>query len=185
MAEAGVTELLDRIALGDDGARDHLLGVVYEELRALAAAACASGERQLTLQPTALLHEAWLKLDGALAGFEGRKHFFVVAAKAMRQVLVDHARARRSQKRGGDRSRVALDDDLPTVAGSAPDLVHLDDCLRRLAELNERHARVVELRFLGALTIAETAEVLGVSHGTVENDWSMARAWLRRELAGS
>jgi RNA polymerase sigma factor (TIGR02999 family) len=180
-----VTRLLERIRVGDDAAFDHLFPLVYDELRHLAKATFAKQRGPMTLQATALVHEAWLKLAGNMGAIDGRRHFFVVAAKAMRQVLSDHARARRAQKRGEGVRPMSLRDGAGLAPREEVDIVALDDSLNRLAQLNKRHARVVELRVLGSLTIEETAKALGVSTSTVESDWSMARAWLRRELAAS
>jgi RNA polymerase sigma-70 factor (ECF subfamily) len=177
-----ITALLQRHREGDDDALTGLLSMAYDELHGVAARAFRREGAAHTLQPTALLHEAWLKLAGNLDLVRDRQHFFAVAARAMRQVLADHARKRGTAKRGGGVRPQLLEDD---VAGTyeTSDLVALDDSLNRLAELNERHARVVELRIFGALTVNEAADELGVSRSTVETDWVMARAWLRRELA--
>ena len=178
-----VTQLLKRHGEGDADALDSLMGLVYEELHGLARHAFA-GERnrQHTLQPTALGHEAWLKLGGGLEDVNSRRHFFALAARAMRQVLADHARSRGRVKRNAGARPVMLDD-ATDAAFEADDLVALDDSLRKLTELNARHARVVELRIFGSLTVLEVAEELGVSRSTVEADWTMARTWLRRELS--
>ena len=180
-----VTRLLSRLRDGDEGAAEQLLPLVYDELHSLAQAVFSGQRRGHTLQPTALLHEAWIKLAGNLDSLDDRRHFFVVAARAMRQVLADHARGKNRQKRGGAKRQVTLDADLGPAAVTGVDLVALEDSLSKLAELNERHARVVELRMLGTLTIAETADVLNVSHGTVKSDWAMAKAWLRTELSSA
>ena len=177
-----ITQLLDDIRAGEEAAPQVLLGLVYDELSALARALFSNERDGHTLQPTALIHEAWMKLGAHLDGLEDRHHFFVVASRAMRQVLVDHARRNRRQKRGDARRRVTLDEGLEEAASTAIDMVDLDDSLSKLAALNARHAQVVELRILGGLTIAETAKAIGVSHATVENDWFTARAWLRTEL---
>jgi len=182
-----VTRILSAIEQGDPSAAEQLLPLVYDELHALARGIFSDQRGDHTLQPTALVHEAWLKLAGSLGDLEGRRHFFVLASRAMRQVLTDYARGQLRQKRGGGRHQVTLEADLAAAPAAVRevDLVALDDSLCRLAELNERHARVVELRFLGGLTIDETADVLGVSHGTIESDWAMAKAWLRSELDSS
>ncbi len=178
---AGVTHLLGRIRAGDGSAVDQLLPLVYDELRAMARGVFGD-RRGHTLQPTALVHEAYLKLAENLEGLEGRRHFLVVAGKAMRQVVADHARGLGAAKRGGGRRAVTLDTDLTGEAGSAIDLVQLHESLERLAALNERHARVVELRIFSGFSVEETAEVLGVSARSVKSDWAMAKAWLRKEL---
>jgi len=156
--------------------------LIYQELRGLARAAFASQNRNHTLQPTALVHEAWLKLQGSLDRVRDRRHFLALAATAMRQVLADHAKSQRRQRRGGGARSVTFHGGEVEDA-RAFDLVAFDDALQSLARINERHARIVELRFLASLTIAETAAELGVSETTVASDWVMARAWLRRELA--
>ena len=177
-----VTRLLGDIRAGEESAVHELFPLVYEELRVLARA-CFGGERSgHTLQPTAVINEAWLKLSGGVDQIEDRHHFFALASRAMRQVLTDHARASKRMKRGGGAHRVTLDEQLHGACSRSLDLIELDDTLERLASLNERHAKMVELRIFGGLTIPETAEALGVSHGTVERDWFTARAWLRREL---
>ena len=177
------TRLLVAVADGDAGAVGELLPLVYDELRRLAAA-CLQGERPgHTLQPTALVHEAYLKLvDQRTAGWQDRMQFLGVAAKAMRRILVDYARSHRAAKRGGSWERAPLDDAVVHAGGRAENLVALDDALVRLARFDEQKARVVELRFFGGLTVAEVAEVLGVSHRTVERDWTLAKAWLRGEV---
>lgn len=154
---------------------------VYAELRRVARSYLA-GSSARTLQPTALVHEAWLRLEKSDSEQGSRDHFLAVAAKAMRQVLVDSARSRGAEKRGGDRGRITLISQLDGVRDQTFDAVLLHDALVRLAELNERHATVVELRVFGGLSIPECAARLGVSHTTVETDWRIARVWLRREL---
>ncbi|MFT7670345.1 MAG: RNA polymerase sigma-70 factor (ECF subfamily) [Planctomycetota bacterium] len=177
-----VTRLLKQVREGQEGAAEFLLPLVYQELQGLARKKFSDERGDHTLQPTALVHEAWLKLAGHLDRIEDRKHFYAVASRAMRQVLSDHARGRSSQKRGDRRKRVTLDANL---AGSQPqgiEFFELDDLLGQLEALNPRHARVVELRILGGLTISEVAEVIEVSHSTIEADWVTARAWLRTRL---
>jgi len=176
-----VSELLQRLGSGDPRVSEQLFGLVYDELRALAGR-CFAAPGGRTLQPTALVHEAWLKLNGHLHGLNGRRHFFALAARAMRQVLANEARARRRIKRSDGRA-LALGDADGAAEQAGYDVVAMDDLLTRLKALDERQARVVELRFLGGLTIEETAEELCLSRHTVEDDWALARAWLRRELA--
>lgn len=180
---AQVTGLLSELKGGDQGAFDRLLTLVYPELRSLARAVFSSQNAAHTLQPTALVHEVCLKLAGKLDSIEDRRHFFIVAGKAMRQVIADHARGRLAEKRGGSRRRVTLDTSLAGKKDDGVDLIALDDCLTRLSKLNERHARVVELRLFSGLSIDETAEALGVSPRSVDSDWAMAKAWLRKSLA--
>lgn len=177
-----VTHLLGRIHSGDPAAADALIDLVYRELRQLADAIMRRQRPDQTLQPTALVHEAWIKLAAHMGSVEDRHHFFALAARAMRQVLADHARARASLKRGGNAQRLTLHD-APDRSSQTYDLVAFSDSLERLATLNERHAKVVELRLLGGLTIDETARMIGVSPATVKSDWSLASAWLWKELA--
>lgn len=177
-----ITRLLHGVRGGDASAGAALVPLIYAELGSLAARLFARERREHTLQPTALIHEAWVKLVGHLGRIDDRQHFFALASQAMRQVLADHARGAARLKRGGGRPGVTLDGRLGAGPGAAVDLIDLDDSLTRLARLNPRHARVVELRVLGGLTIAETAAALDVSDKTVERDWFMAKAWLRTEL---
>lgn len=169
----------------DDLQREELAKRVYPELRDLAQALMRRERAGHTLQPTALVHEAWVKLiDGDRVQFEGRAHFFGIAARCMRQILVDHARARSAEKRGGDRQRVTLDEGL--LSGDDPDieLIALDDALAKLTALDERAARVAEMRLFAGMTVPEVAVELGVSARTVDGDWATARLWLSRELTG-
>jgi RNA polymerase sigma factor (TIGR02999 family) len=181
-----VTEVLAAGAAGDPRAADRLLTLVYAELRALAQShLVARGGGDQTLQATAIVHEAYLRLvDQKRAQYRDRNHFFAVAATVIRRVLVDAARAKAAAKRGGDWTRLTLDSALGWTGPHEVDLVALDDALRRLGELSERQSRVVELRFFAGLSIEQASEALGVSTTTVENEWAIARAWLRRELAG-
>jgi len=180
-----ITAVLQASDAGDAAATDRLLPLVYDELRALAQSHLAQERPDHTLQATAIVHEAYVRLiDQRRARFRDRHHFFAVAATTIRRVLVDHARSKGRLKRGGEQHRVELD---PTVDWSGTrtlDLLALDDALKRLHDLHERQARVVELRFFAGLTIAQAAEVLGVGTTTVEDDWAVARAWLGRELEG-
>ena len=163
---------------------EEMFGVVYDELRRLAAQ-YLSGERSgHTLQPTALVHEAYLRLAAESAEWDSKTHFFAVGARVMRRLLIDHARARGRDKRGGDWQRVTLDPGVSPVAAELDDasLLALDDALERLAKLDAREAQIVELRFFAGMTVEEIAAELGVSKRTVESDWTHARAWLRREL---
>lgn len=177
-----ITELLDAHANGDEEALGRLTSVVYAELRRIAGRQLR-GDQGNTLQPTALVHEAWVKLSQGLGEVNGREHFFAVASRAMRQVLASHARKLHAAKRGGGAQRQTLLELADGEGRQDIELLALSDSLERLATLNDRHARVVELRFLGGLTISETATALGVSTGTVEADWALARVWLFRELA--
>ncbi|MBW2271764.1 MAG: sigma-70 family RNA polymerase sigma factor [Deltaproteobacteria bacterium] len=166
---------------------DDLIESVYAELRRLAASYLQQERSGHTLQATALVHEAYARLvDQSRAEWKSRTHFFAVGAKMMRRILIDHARERRSQKRGGEQQRVTL-----SAAGEMPgggdldyeELLSIDEALHRLAELDERQAKVVELRFFAGMSVAEVAEFLDVSPRTVEGDWTHARTWLRRELS--
>jgi len=180
----GITQLLERWSRGEQDALDQLMPLVYHELHRLAGAYLRRERREHTLQPTALVNEAYLKLiDQHPSHWQNRAQFFGIAAQLMRRILVDHARARRATKRGGDRYLVSLDK--IGVFGGQPDLdlLALNDVLNRLAEIDPHQARLVELRFFGGLTIEETAEAMGISHATVEREWKMAKAWLRRELS--
>lgn len=178
-----VTQLLRAWRGGEKSALDRLVPLVYRDLH-LRARRCMAGERmQHSLQTTALIHEAYLRLVGpSPVAWESRGHFFAVAARVMRRILVDHARARRSQKRGGEVQAVTLDEQLVVAGGPVRDLVSLDDALQALATLDERKARVVEMRFFGGLSVEETAEVLEVSPQTVLRDWKLAKVWLLREM---
>ena len=183
-----VTTLLGRIREGDSQADDQLFDLVYQELRGLAHALFSSQNPRNTLQPTALVHEAWIKMAGHLDGLESRRHLMAVSARAMRQVLADRAKGAMRQKRGGGAAVVTLQESAVAVgAGGAQadfDLVALDRALAKLSELNARHAQIVVLRLLGSLTVQEIADDLGISKRTVEEDWTFARTWLRRELSG-
>ena len=156
---------------------------VYQELRAIAADYMRRERPEHTLQPTALVHEAYLRLSGRSAGWESRAHFVRVAARAMRRVLIDHARRKRATKRGGERDREPLDQVTAAMEGVSSDLLALDEALDRLSAIDPRMAQVVELRFFAGLTIDDTAKVMGISRGTVKNDWALARAWLKDEMS--
>lgn len=178
-----VTQLLHAWCRGEPEALERLLPLVYRDLH-LRARRCMAGERvEHSLQTTALIHEAYLELVGpSPVDWQSRGHFFAVAARVMRRILVDHARARRSQKRGGEARPVVLDEQLLVSPAPARDLVTLDDALTALASFDERKARVVELRFFGGLSVDETADLLAVSPQTVLRDWKLAKAWLLREM---
>jgi RNA polymerase sigma factor (TIGR02999 family) len=179
-----VTRLLDAVSHGRADVLPELLPLVYDELRRLAASYLRRERADHTLQPTALVHEAYLKLvDQRLDRWQNRSHFFGIAAQAMRRILVDHARAHDAAKRGAGVERVTLDEHALLGESSSVDLIALDEALTRLATLDPRQARIVELRFFAGLEVDETARVLDVSPATVKRDWAMARAWLHRELA--
>ena len=179
-----VTELLVKWSGGDRAALDELIPLVYNELRRLAASYLRRRGGGHTLQPTALVHEAYVRLaDRSGASVQHRAQFFGLAAKVMRDILVDHARRRLASKRGGEQLRISLSQAARLGRKPEVELVALDDALKALAETNPKHSRVIELRFFGGLTIEEAADVMGMSHATAERHWSFARAWLRRELA--
>lgn len=182
-----VTAILGELRQGGAGAADRLYSLIYDELRALAASLMARQRPGHTLQPTALVHEAYLRLAGAEnIGWESKAHFMAVAARAMRQILINHARDKGADKRGGGAQRVTLDDAIRPASGPSRgiDPIALELALVKLARLSERQERIVELRFFGGLTIAEAAHVLGVGTTTVEDDWRLAKAWLAHELRG-
>ncbi|MDP1857018.1 MAG: sigma-70 family RNA polymerase sigma factor [Gemmatimonadaceae bacterium] len=177
-----VTALLINFQRGTPEALDELIPFVYAELRSLASSYLRSERDGHTLQPTALVHEAFLKLvDQRTATWENRAHFFGVAAKLMRRIIVDHARRRNAQKRGGGQL-VTLDTDVD-ISDERIDVMRVDDALAELEHLDKRQARVVELRFFAGLSMEEAAEVLGVSPATVKRDWMLAKAFLHRELS--
>jgi RNA polymerase sigma-70 factor, ECF subfamily len=183
-APAGITQLLLRWSEGDNSAREKLMPLVYGELRRLATRYLRRERLNHTLQPTALVNEAYLRLiDQQKVEWQNRAQFFGLAAKLMRNILVDHARTHQAAKRGGDHYSVSLSRADRVSAASAIDLVALHETLERLNAHDPQKSNIVELRFFGGLTIEETAEVLDISHATVERDWKMARAWLRRELS--
>ena len=180
-----VTQILHAIALGDPSAPDQLLPLVYDELRRLAAHRLAHQAPGQTLQPTALVHEAYLRLVGGntQGPWEGQNHFYAACAEAMRHILVDNARRKQAVKHGGGRRRVPLEE-FHRVAESPEDLLDLDAALTRLAAEQPDKARLVQLRFFAGLSTAEAAGALGVSVATAERWWTFARAWLYRELQG-
>lgn len=182
-SEPNITQLLVAWGNGDREAFEQLTAAVHQELHRLAARYMAGERPGHVLQPTALVNETYLRLvDWKHVEWQNRAHFFGIAAQMMRRILVDVARSRERDKRGGGGLHVSLSE-VPEVAVSrSADLVALDDALKALERLNERHARVVELRFFGGLSHEEAAHVLGVSVGTVRRDWSLAQAWLYREL---
>ncbi len=184
-ASGEVTRLLGELRRGSPEAEAKLVPLVYEHLHRLAAHYMRRERPDHTLQPTALLNEAYLRLvSQENTDWQDRAHFFGVAARLMRQILVDHARARQAGKRGGFVEKVLLDEAHDFSPAKARELVELDDALRSLEELDPQQARVVELRFFAGLTVEETAEALGTSPRTVKRDWSVARAWLHGELSG-
>jgi RNA polymerase sigma-70 factor (ECF subfamily) len=181
-----VTRLLQAWSVGDPGVTDQLLPLVYEQLRALAREFMRRERQGHTLQPTALVHEAYLRLsDGAPVPWQGRVHFYSVAARAMRRILVDYARARQVRQRGDFQRRVVFDQSdeaMQPVETENVDLVALDAALERLAQTQPRRSRIVELRFFGGMEMADIAEMLGVSEKTVLRDWQVAKIWLHRTM---
>lgn len=181
------TRLLSAIQDGNPGAASQLLLLVYDELRTLAAQKLAQENPGHTLEPTALVHEAYLRLIGSKAApgkWEGRGHFFAAAAEAMRRILVERARRKRRHKRGGDYSRQELDPDQVAAPEVSEDLLALDEALIKLAESDPRAAHLVQLRYFGGLTIKQAAEVLDISTRTANADWSYARCWLLAAIRG-
>ena len=178
-----VTQILSQIESGDPSAADQLLPLVYNELRKLAAQKMAQEKPGQTLQATALVHEAYLRLVGSdePQQWDGRGHFFAAAAEAMRRILVDSARRRAAQKRGGDREQVPLAE-IPASGDEPVDLLTLDEALKKLEQLHPDKAQVVKLRFFAGCTLEEMADVLGISRATAERKWAYARAWLYGQL---
>jgi RNA polymerase sigma factor (TIGR02999 family) len=181
-----VTQLLIAWSNGDRDARDELMPLVYEELRRLAHRYMGRERADHTLQTSALVNEAYLRLiDQKDVKWQNRAHFFGIAAQMMRRILVDYARKRSFAKRGGDQRSVPLDDVVIVSPRRAAEVIALDEALTNLAALDPRKSQIIELRFFGGLSVEETAEVLGVSPGTVMRDWTFARAWLRRKISGA
>ena len=178
------SNLLARVSEGDKAAADKLIELLYDEFRHMAAAYLRREPEGITLQPTALVHEAFLKLvDQKRVDWKGRTHFLAVGAQAMRRILVDQARKRKRAKRGFGRRRVVLNEQLALSTHNDRQLLAVDEALAELATIDPRQAEIVELRFFGGMTAAEVAAYLGVSKGTVDREWRMTRAWLRRELS--
>ncbi len=181
-----ITQLLGEVREGKPGSTDELIPLLYDELRRLAACYLRRERAGHTLQPTALVNEAYLRLvEQSDPPWNGRAHFLGIAARAMRQVLVDHARRKGAQRRGGARPQLTLDEAIVYSNEQPGDLLAVDELLNRLAEFDPQQARVVELRIFGGLTIEETAEALDISPATVKRDWAMAKAWLTREIGKS
>ncbi|MGE0129752.1 MAG: sigma-70 family RNA polymerase sigma factor [Blastocatellales bacterium] len=179
-----ITRMLIAWNQGDESARDELMPLIYDELRRLARARLRRERINHTLQPTALVHEAFLRLvDQSKVNWQNRAHFFGAAARLMRQILINHAEARRAAKRGGEAERISLNDVDRFKVEEEIDLVALNEALKRLERIDPRQGRIVEMRYFSGLAIEEIAEALGVSPATVKREWSAARAWLRRELS--
>ena len=177
------SQLIAELSSGNTSAADALLPLVYDELRALAAVQLRRERTDHTLQPTALAHEAYLKLmQQSDVKWQNRAHFMAVAAEAIRRILIDYARMRKTTKRGGDWQRVSLWENAASTEGHDVDLLALSDALEKLEQLHPRQCQVVKLRFFGGLTAEESAYVLGVSRSTIVEDWTVARAWLLSEL---
>jgi RNA polymerase sigma factor (TIGR02999 family) len=179
-----VTELLLSWRQGNDGALDRLIPVVYEELRRVARRRLRGGSPGHALQSTALVHEVYLRLvDADRMTVKSRTHFFALAARMMRQILVDHARRHRADKRGGGVTMVSLDGVHPAAPATSVDVLALEEALDALSAIDDRQCRIVELRFFAGFNIDEAAEALGVSPATVEREWALAKAWLYRQLS--
>jgi RNA polymerase sigma factor (TIGR02999 family) len=184
--EGQITTLLHRLQSGDNAAELELIPLIYAEMRYLAARLMGTERSGHTLQPTALVHEAYMRIFKAgRINWKSRAHFFAVAAQAMRRILIDNARSHRSAKRGGGRQKVPLDDTILKSTYFEIDLLVLDEALDRLAEVAPRPCRVVEMVFFGGMTMEDTALVLGVSEKTIKRDWAAARAWLYKEIYGT
>lgn len=180
-----VTQLLHRLNGGDKSATEQLVTLVYDELRRLAGACMRRERADHTLQPTALVHEAWLRLvEQREWNLENRAHFFGVAAQLMRRILVDHARAANAEKRGGDQVIISLENAIAVAVEHPTQFLDVHRALERLDHLDQHRARIAELRFFGGLSVDEIAEISGVAPRTVDRQWRAARAWLSRELAG-
>jgi RNA polymerase sigma factor (TIGR02999 family) len=190
MPDAGgdVTALLGRLRAGNQDVAGQLVPLIYDELRRIAGARMRRERAGHTLQATAVVHEAWLRLAGEQEiQWQNRAHFFAIAARAMRQVLLDHARQRHAEKRGGEGTQ-KVEMDVDVLAGGASrieDIVAIDEVVTRLSELDQQQGRIVELRFFAGLSVEETAEVMGISESTVKREWRIAKAWLHRELASA
>jgi len=183
ISQTGVTDLLVHWSEGDQEALNKLIPLVYDELHKLASRYLRRERRDHTLQTTAVVHEAYLKLVNQRdANFENRLHFFAVAAQIMRRILVDYARRHHASKRGGDLYKLSLDEALVTSEEKGADLLALDEALERLAAIDPRQSRVVELRIFAGLTLEETAQALNISPSTVRREWSTAKAWLHRQI---
>jgi RNA polymerase sigma factor (TIGR02999 family) len=185
MESEAIVQLLQAWRGGDEGAYARLIPVVYDELRRLARGQLRREQAGHSLQPTALVHEAYLRLVKADIDWRNRTHFLSVAARVMRRILVEHARARRADKRGGDALHVTLTGPIPAPDAKPVDVLALDEAMERLRELDERQAQIVELSYFGGLTYPEIGELVGISEASVDRDLRHARAWLRRELSMS
>ncbi len=186
MEPISTSDLVNQAVSGDRAAADQLIQQVYQKLRDLAGELLRHESPAHTLQPTALVNEAYMRMvDQNRVDWKGATHFYAVSARMMRRILVDHARGKKRDKRGGGMDRIQLSDDLCVTKRNDEDVLAVDEAIKKLAALQPRQAQIVELRFFGGLSVAQVAETLGVSKRTVEADWTFLRAWLRRELSGS
>jgi RNA polymerase sigma factor (TIGR02999 family) len=184
MAPGEVTQALLELRRGVQGAHDRLVPLVYQELRRIAAGHLRRESGAQSLQPTVLVHEAYMRLvDIRQVEWQDRVHFLSVASRLMRRILVDHSRARRAGKRGGGEDTLCLNETLEPLPNRAPEIIAVDDALNQLAQFDERQAKIVEMRFFAGMTEEETGECLGISTRTVKREWRMAKAWLYRELS--
>ncbi len=178
-----ITKLLIRVREGQKESYDKLFSVVYERLKNIARQHLAQERKNHTLSKTALVHEVYMKLiDQSEIKWEDRAHFYAIASRSMRQILVDYARRKAAEKRGGNAHRVTLDEDEHNLVEHAEELIELNDLIDKLSEFDERKSRVVEMRFFGRMTIREISKILNVSTRTVDRDWLKARTWLHKEL---
>ncbi len=186
-ASGDVTALLGQLPADNQDVAGQLVPLIYDELRRIAGAQMRRERASHTLQATAVVHEAYLRLAGEREiQWQSRAHFFAIAARAMRQVLLDYARQRHAGKRGGEGAqKVEIDVDLPAGANRIEDIVAIDEVVTRLSELDQQQGRIVELRFYAGLSVEETAEAMGISESTVKREWRLAKAWLHRELAAA
>lgn len=183
--DTDITRLLHAAASGQRGDLDGLMMAIYEDMRRLAMSHMRSERNDHTLQPTAVVHEAYVKLiDQRRTDWQDRLHFFAVASRIIRRILIDHARARQADKRGGGGTRLRIDDYDPAAPAQDIDMLALDEALKELAEIDEQQARIVELRFFGGCTVPEIAELLKIGNRTVDRDWQAARTWLFVRLEG-
>jgi RNA polymerase sigma factor (TIGR02999 family) len=184
-SKSEITRLLVKLKDGSEKAYDQLFPLVYQELKQIALSKLRHERNDHTLSKTALVHEVYLKMvDQTSIEAKDKNHFLAIAARCMRQILIDHARKKQAEKRGGDKQEITYIDELMSVHHKAEELLNIDEKLNELAELNERLSDVVELRFFGQMTISATADALGLSESTVKRDWAKARGWLYKELKG-
>ena len=180
-----VTRLLAQLRAGEGNAAAELAPLIYQELHRLAAACMRRERSEHTLQPTALVNEAYIRLVGQHdVQWQNRSHFYGIASQVMRRVLLDYARKRRSSKRGGEQKKVEFNENLLASDQQLEAALAVDECLQRLERIDPQQSRVVELRFFGGLNVEETADVLGISTATVKREWQFAKAWLQREMSG-